>query len=94
MARELPRLIFYLLRLRLGRAAEFVLGDLLETCRLVGLTVTPFMPETGPRVLTQLGFDYPYATDGNGGIQFSIPGEQFIAGLLVARQSQPRRGMH
>ena len=44
-----------------------VLGDLLETCRLVGLAVTPFMPQTGPRVLAQLGYPYPYEADGNGG---------------------------
>ena len=44
-----------------------VLGDLLETCRLVGLAVTPFMPNTGPRVLAQLGYAFPYAADGNGG---------------------------
>jgi hypothetical protein len=25
------------------------------------------MPATGPRVLAQLGFQYPYAPDGNGG---------------------------
>src|SRR4029077_7720425 len=44
-----------------------VLGDLLETCRLVGLAVTPFMPGTGPRVLSQLGYAFPYEADGNGG---------------------------
>ena len=44
-----------------------VLGDLLEACRLVGLAVAPFMPATAPRVLAQLGYGYPYATDGNGG---------------------------
>ncbi|MEX1170784.1 MAG: methionine--tRNA ligase, partial [Chloroflexota bacterium] len=44
-----------------------VLGDLLEACRLVGLAVAPFMPATAPRVLAQLGYAYPYATDGNDG---------------------------
>jgi methionyl-tRNA synthetase len=38
-----------------------------EACRLIGVAVSPFMPATGPRVLTQLGFDYPYGPDGNGG---------------------------
>ena len=44
-----------------------VLGDLLETCRLVGLAVTPFMPHAGPRVLVQLGHAFPYGPDGNDG---------------------------
>jgi methionyl-tRNA synthetase len=44
-----------------------VLGDLLEACRLVGLAVAPFMPSTAPRVLEQLGHDYGYEPDGNGG---------------------------
>jgi methionyl-tRNA synthetase len=44
-----------------------VLGDLLEACRLVGLAVTPFMPGIAPRVLAQLGYRFPYGTDGNGG---------------------------
>jgi methionyl-tRNA synthetase len=44
-----------------------VLGDLLEACRLIGLAVAPFMPATAPRVLSQLGYDYPYGADGNGG---------------------------
>lgn len=44
-----------------------VLGDLLEACRLVGLAVAPFMPGTAPRVLGQLGYDFPYGADGNGG---------------------------
>ncbi|CAN5839057.1 methionine--tRNA ligase [soil metagenome] len=43
------------------------LGDLLEACRLVGLAAAPFMPGTAPRVAQQLGVDYPYAADGNGG---------------------------
>jgi methionyl-tRNA synthetase len=44
-----------------------VLGDLVEACRLVALAAAPFMPNTAPRVLAQLGFDYPYGPDGNGG---------------------------
>ena len=44
-----------------------VLGDLLEACRLIGLAVAPYMPGVAPRVLEQLGFEYPYAADGNGG---------------------------
>jgi methionyl-tRNA synthetase len=44
-----------------------VLGDLLEACRLIGLSVAPFMPATAPRVLGQLGYAYPYGPDGNGG---------------------------
>ncbi|HET7027461.1 MAG TPA: methionine--tRNA ligase [Candidatus Limnocylindrales bacterium] len=43
------------------------LGDLVEACRLVGLAAAPFIPNTAPRVLAQLGYDYPYAADGNGG---------------------------
>jgi methionyl-tRNA synthetase len=44
-----------------------VLGDLLEACRLLGLAVAPFLPATAPRVLAQLGYDYPYGPDGNDG---------------------------
>jgi methionyl-tRNA synthetase len=44
-----------------------ILGDLVEACRLVALAVAPFMPNTAPRVLAQLGYDYGYAADGNGG---------------------------
>jgi methionyl-tRNA synthetase len=46
-----------------------VLGDLIEACRLLTLVVAPFMPNTAPRVLAQLGYAYPYAADGNGGPQ-------------------------
>jgi methionyl-tRNA synthetase len=50
-------------------AAELrgVLGDLVEICRVVALAVAPFMPDAAPRVLAQLGYDYPYGDDGNGG---------------------------
>lgn len=44
-----------------------VLGTLVEASRLVGLAVAPFMPDAAPRVLAQLGYDYGYADDGNGG---------------------------
>ena len=44
-----------------------VLGDLIEASRLVGLAVAPFMPDAVPRVLAQLGYDFPYGDDGNGG---------------------------
>ena len=44
-----------------------VLGDLIEACRLVALAAAPFMPNTAPRVLAQLGYVYPYGPDGNGG---------------------------
>ncbi len=44
-----------------------VLGDLVEACRLVGLAVAPFMPSMAPRILDQLGYDYPYGSDGNAG---------------------------
>jgi len=43
------------------------IGDLLEACRLVGLAAAPFMPETAPRLAGQLGVEYPYGPDGNGG---------------------------
>jgi methionyl-tRNA synthetase len=44
-----------------------VLGDLVEACRLIGLAAAPYMPATAPRLLAQLGFEHPYAADGNGG---------------------------
>jgi methionyl-tRNA synthetase len=50
-----------------GAHLRAVLGDLIEACRLIGLAVAPFMPTAAPRVLDQLGFDYPYRADGNGG---------------------------
>jgi methionyl-tRNA synthetase len=43
------------------------LGDLVESCRLVGLAAAPFVPTAAPRVLAQLGYGYGYAADGNGG---------------------------
>ena len=44
-----------------------VLGDLVEACRLLGLAAAPYLPATAPRVLAQLGFEFPYAADGNAG---------------------------
>jgi methionyl-tRNA synthetase len=44
-----------------------VLADLIETCRLVGLAIAPFLPQTAPRILAQLGYAWPYGPDGNGG---------------------------
>jgi methionyl-tRNA synthetase len=50
-----------------GDRLRGVLGDLIETCRLVGLAAAPFLPGTAPRVQAQLGFRYEYGPDGNGG---------------------------
>ncbi len=50
-----------------GDRLRGVLGDLVETCRLVGLAAAPFLPGTAPRVQAQLGFRYGYGDDGNGG---------------------------
>ncbi len=44
-----------------------ILGELLEACRVIGLAVAPFMPDAAERILSQLGNEYPYAADGNGG---------------------------
>jgi methionyl-tRNA synthetase len=43
------------------------LGDLVEAVRLVALAAAPVMPSIAPRALAQLGYDYRYAADGNGG---------------------------
>jgi methionyl-tRNA synthetase len=56
-----------------GDRLRGVLGDLVESCRLVGLAAASFMPSTAPRVLAQLGFGYGYGPDGNG--EASILGE-------------------
>jgi methionyl-tRNA synthetase len=61
-----------------------VLGDLLEGCRLVALAAAPFLPASTPRVLGQLGFDYPYGPDGNGGPP--------LVGLLEWRPSDAAPG--
>jgi methionyl-tRNA synthetase len=44
-----------------------VLGELLEACRVIALTVAPFMPDAAARMLAQLGHEHPYGPDGNGG---------------------------
>ena len=44
-----------------------VLGDLLEACRLVALAVAPVMPGAAPRILAQLGYDYPWDERGAAG---------------------------
>jgi methionyl-tRNA synthetase len=49
------------------RRLRAVLGDLVETCRIVALAAAPFMPSIAPRVLDQLGHAYRYGPDGNGG---------------------------
>jgi methionyl-tRNA synthetase len=46
---------------------EAALGDLVEAVRLVALAAAPVMPAIAPRALGQLGYDYTYAADGNGG---------------------------
>ena len=43
------------------------LADLLEACRVMSLAFAPFMPEAARRVHEQLGIDWPYGNDGNGG---------------------------
>jgi len=50
-----------------GERLRGVLGDLVEACRLVGLAVAPYMPAAAPRVLAQLGYEFGYGSDGNGG---------------------------
>ena len=50
-----------------GTRLRSVLGDLVEACRLIGLAVAPFMPTAAPRVLAQLGYEFAYRPDGNGG---------------------------
>jgi methionyl-tRNA synthetase len=44
-----------------------VIGDLVEACRLVALAAAPFIPTAAARALAQLGYEYGYAADGNGG---------------------------
>ncbi len=50
-----------------GERLRGVLGDLVEACRLVALAAAPFMPQAAPRILAQLGYEYLYGPDGNGG---------------------------
>jgi methionyl-tRNA synthetase len=58
-----------------------VLGELLEACRVIALTVTPFMPDAAARMLAQLGHELPYGPDGNGGPD--------VTGLLAWGAGQP-----
>ncbi|MCY7417970.1 MAG: class I tRNA ligase family protein, partial [Chloroflexi bacterium] len=44
-----------------------VLAELLEACRVIVLVVAPFMPDAAVRILGQLGHEFPYGADGNGG---------------------------
>ena len=49
-----------------GRLRD-TLGDLLEACRLIALAGAPFMPRVAERVHAQLGLEFKYGADGNGG---------------------------
>jgi methionyl-tRNA synthetase len=55
-----------------GERLRGVLGDLVEAVRLIGLAAAPFLPTTAPKVFEQLGFAYPYASDGNGGPPLAV----------------------
>ncbi len=44
-----------------------VLADLLEACRMIALAAAPFMPMAARGAYAQLGRDFPYAADGQGG---------------------------
>jgi methionyl-tRNA synthetase len=50
-----------------GERLSLVLCDLVEACRLIALAAAPFLPNTAPRILEQLGYPYAYEADGNGG---------------------------
>jgi methionyl-tRNA synthetase len=50
-----------------GEQLAGAVGDLIEACRVIGLASAPFLPQTAPRVLAQLGYEYAYGPDGNGG---------------------------
>ncbi len=50
-----------------ARRLRGVLGDLIEACRLVALAAAPVMPGAAPRILAQLGHDYPWDERGDGG---------------------------
>ena len=50
-----------------GRRLKAVIGDLVEAWRLVSLAAAPVIPQASPRALAQLGYEYGYAADGNGG---------------------------
>ena len=61
---------------------RFVLGDLIESCRLMGLAVAPFMPTAAPKILAQLGYEYTSGSDGNGGIAV-LPLLEWEAGFVA-----------
>ncbi|MBX3031356.1 MAG: methionine--tRNA ligase [Chloroflexi bacterium] len=65
-----------------------VLGELLEACRVIALTVAPFLPDTAPRMLAQLGHDYPYEADGNGGPPLA-PLRAWGGGVMPGRVASP-----
>ncbi len=44
-----------------------VLGDLVEACRVLAFAAAPFLPGTAMAATGQLGLEYPYGEDGNGG---------------------------
>jgi methionyl-tRNA synthetase len=44
-----------------------VLGNLLEACRVIAFSAAPFMPQSAAAAAGQLGVEYGYAADGNGG---------------------------
>jgi methionyl-tRNA synthetase len=50
-----------------GARLKAALADLVEACRRIGLAAAPFIPTAAPRVFAQLGYDYLYGADGNGG---------------------------
>ncbi|MGI8928542.1 MAG: methionine--tRNA ligase [Candidatus Limnocylindrales bacterium] len=50
-----------------GDRLRDTLGDLLEACRLIALVGAPFMPFVAERVHAQLGVEFGYGADGNGG---------------------------
>jgi methionyl-tRNA synthetase len=64
---------------------RYVLGDLVEACRLIGLAVAPFMPTAAPKILAQVGYEFPYAVDGNGGSSV-LPLLEWEAGFVAAGQ--------
>jgi methionyl-tRNA synthetase len=64
---------------------QATLGDLLEACRVLALAAAPFMPAVAARVLAQLGLQYAYAADGNGGPVLSeqvVWGESPVGGRV------------
>jgi methionyl-tRNA synthetase len=64
---------------------QATLGDLLEACRVLALAAAPFMPAVAARVFAQLGLQYAYAADGNGGPVLSeqvVWGESPVGGRV------------